>query len=339
MWPGVEPAKGQYDAAYLKQVRDIVELLGRYGIYTLLDFHQDLLNRYLCGEGIPDWALVRQASPKHPFPWPIANTTYPVEPGTSYPALSFCLKKSFSEYYLAEEVGQAFQAFYDNADGTLEAFAKFWQQVARVGRDSDWVIGYEIINEPWAGDIWKHPTLLLPGQADKKNLWPLYQQVHSAIREIDDESLVFFEKSLVNVLGPLGFPSAPGGEAYRNRSVYSLHCYCGNVDRSGNPKGIFVCEGEEVVQWLQEMHDVDSMKVGSMLTEFGAVSGNNTKSIEDLEWMCNLADSDLQSWAYWQYKSYKGAVNTIIILFSSQYIYIYTYVHITNRFDNGKQRV
>ena len=28
-----------------------------YGIYTLLDMHQDVLSEKFCGEGIPDWAV------------------------------------------------------------------------------------------------------------------------------------------------------------------------------------------------------------------------------------------------------------------------------------------
>lgn len=29
----------------------------KYGIYTLLDAHQDVLSQKFCGEGIPDWAV------------------------------------------------------------------------------------------------------------------------------------------------------------------------------------------------------------------------------------------------------------------------------------------
>ena len=29
----------------------------KYGIYTLLDAHQDVLSEKFCGEGIPDWAV------------------------------------------------------------------------------------------------------------------------------------------------------------------------------------------------------------------------------------------------------------------------------------------
>ena len=30
---------------------------GKYGIYSLLDAHQDVLSQKFCGEGIPDWAV------------------------------------------------------------------------------------------------------------------------------------------------------------------------------------------------------------------------------------------------------------------------------------------
>ncbi len=57
MFPGAEPAKGQFDAAYLSQARAIVDAAGTYGIYTLLDAHQDCLALEYCGEGAPGWAV------------------------------------------------------------------------------------------------------------------------------------------------------------------------------------------------------------------------------------------------------------------------------------------
>ena len=29
----------------------------KYGIYTLLDMHQDVFSGKFCGEGVPDWAV------------------------------------------------------------------------------------------------------------------------------------------------------------------------------------------------------------------------------------------------------------------------------------------
>jgi len=47
-WEGVEHGgPGVYDQAYLDYIRRIVKLAGRYGIWVLIDFHQDLFSRSL----------------------------------------------------------------------------------------------------------------------------------------------------------------------------------------------------------------------------------------------------------------------------------------------------
>jgi endoglycosylceramidase len=40
-WSLVEPAPGQYDEAYLDEIAAAVDLLSGYGIYTIVDLHQD----------------------------------------------------------------------------------------------------------------------------------------------------------------------------------------------------------------------------------------------------------------------------------------------------------
>ena len=39
------------------------------------------------------------------------------------------------------------------------------------------VLGYEIMNEPWCGDVYEDPTLLVPGVADRRYLQPMYEVV------------------------------------------------------------------------------------------------------------------------------------------------------------------
>ena len=52
---------------------------------------------------------------------------------------------------------------------------------------------YEIINEPWAGNYFKNPKLLLPGVAGATNLQPFYDTMAKAIRSVDNDTLIFFE--------------------------------------------------------------------------------------------------------------------------------------------------
>jgi endoglycosylceramidase len=55
MWEAVEYAPGQYNETYLDQIEILINKLGQRGIYTLVDAHQDVLARKLCGEGIPNF--------------------------------------------------------------------------------------------------------------------------------------------------------------------------------------------------------------------------------------------------------------------------------------------
>ena len=55
MWEGVERQAGVYDEAYFNQVESLINKLGEAGIYTLVDAHQDVFARSICGEGVPDF--------------------------------------------------------------------------------------------------------------------------------------------------------------------------------------------------------------------------------------------------------------------------------------------
>ena len=43
-WAGVEPEKDKYNETYLQNLVDLVNKLGENGIYTMLDFHQDIIS-------------------------------------------------------------------------------------------------------------------------------------------------------------------------------------------------------------------------------------------------------------------------------------------------------
>jgi hypothetical protein len=55
MWEAVEREPGVYDDAYLDKVEVLINRLGEAGIYTLVDMHQDVFARSICGEGFPDF--------------------------------------------------------------------------------------------------------------------------------------------------------------------------------------------------------------------------------------------------------------------------------------------
>jgi endoglycosylceramidase len=58
MWEAVEPTEdfyNQYNDTYLDEVETLINKMGEAGIYTLVDAHQDVLARVICGEGMPDF--------------------------------------------------------------------------------------------------------------------------------------------------------------------------------------------------------------------------------------------------------------------------------------------
>ena len=55
--------------------------------------------------------------------------------------------------------------------------AKAWVYLARTLKDNKHLIGYEMYNEPWLGDIYEKPWLLIPSIADHFNIQPLYERL------------------------------------------------------------------------------------------------------------------------------------------------------------------
>jgi endoglycosylceramidase len=73
MWSGVEPIRGEYDMAYISQMKAIVSLLDQYNIYVIIEHHQDKFSEVFCGEGFPYWASKNigfLGMDRFKFPWP-----------------------------------------------------------------------------------------------------------------------------------------------------------------------------------------------------------------------------------------------------------------------------
>lgn len=132
--------------------------------------------------------------------------------------------------YFTEAVSLAFQQIYDDVENATGKMCDFWKEIARNFKNQTSALGYELFNEPWAGDNYRSPDLFLPGVAGKKNLIHLYDRLNAAIRQEDTDTMVFYEPltwGIVTSDGVLGtgIDHVPGGLAYRDRSVLSYHYY------------------------------------------------------------------------------------------------------------------
>jgi endoglycosylceramidase len=246
MWESVETSPGSYDMDYLDKVESLINKFGDAGIAVIVDNHQDLFSRQLCGEGVPYFYTPTDIDHECPstllgFFFQLAGRceslqSYNMETDENgNPLFSECLQHSFEDMYTAPEVASAFDALYSNEDGLLDKLFDFWRVVSNRFKSNPNVIGYDIINEPWPANIYKEQSLFFePTKFDTERLYPIAQRAHSVVREADDAKAIFFEAAqfpdtepfLGGITLPIGFPETPGGIDYLNRQALNDHTYC-----------------------------------------------------------------------------------------------------------------
>jgi endoglycosylceramidase len=321
LWQGLEPGTGgpndpaictpgkpdnphMYDSAtanaYLAKVRQTVNLLGRYHVFTLLDMHQDVYNQLFRGEGAPTWAVC-------------TDQLAPVAVGGRWSANYHnpALDVAMSHFWTNDVVGDL-QGEYD----------KVWGTVAHAFANNPWIIGYDPFNEPFSTEVTLVDTQVFadllecfytgrahPGRyesGDKPMACPSddpAQGVVPTIEKADPHHLVFVEPDIYsvlarpNLLGPMNYP----------RLVFSFHSYCGaRSPVSGDPTDVNACfsqidtalgrrVGERALMSTQDQPGGPPL----MLGEFGA-----TGSADLLARETHDTDNLLLSWTYWQWKYY-----------------------------------
>ncbi len=259
-WAAVEPSQGVYNETYLEIMTALVEKAGnKYGIYSVIEFHQDAWSERFCGNGVPVWAAQPLVDN---FPFPLKWNKVPVDPETGSPTKATCDAingNHWTYYYATYATSSAVGNLYDNFNGLRDSFVQYWKKLATVFGTSPYVIGYELMNEPWAGDIYRNPLMLVPGAADRFKLQPLYDEINTAIREVDQDKLILFEGVTWEVVLPIGemygFTSSPGGEKWQSKSVLAFH---GSVLPDITPN-------EKYIGWKKS--EMQRLGVGGFMTE------------------------------------------------------------------------
>lgn len=294
MWPGVEPTRGKYNATYISEVNKIVKAASKHGIYTILDMHQDVFSEKFCGEGVPEWAaIVAVDADKKNFPAPIQDPFTDKSVADGFPTRQDCNKYNWPQYYNTYAAGSAFGSLFQNTSGLLDAWSAYWVQLAKtVGAGNPAVLGYELMNEPWGGDVISKPSLLIPGVMDRTILQPAYDKVAADIRAVDQDSLIIFAAVTWDDVVPVGFTHAPGGESEAHRSSFAFHYY--------NPPQ-FIPD----LYFHQRNKDAQRLSVASFLTEF---ERNNDHSDDDnsdsFPRVADEADKYGLSWSMWEFKTF-----------------------------------
>ncbi len=194
-WSRLEPTRGDFDEAYLDEIKAAVASAKKHGLYTVLDMHEDAWGNALaapdeqCGagtsattgwDGAPAWATITDGA-------------------------AHC---QFMARDLAPAVAMAYTNFYTDRDGIQTELVRTWATVAKAFADEPAVAGYDLFNEPGIGATPPISSGLLLGR--------YYDAAITAIRDAEAPGfahLVFVEPSVLwsglafDVTPPPGFTS------------------------------------------------------------------------------------------------------------------------------------
>jgi endoglycosylceramidase len=273
IYAGVEPAPGAYDDGYLNQIAATELLLAKHGIFSQLDFHQDMYNERFQGEGWPDWA--------------VQDDGLPALPQLGFPA----------NYLAMPALWRAYDHFWANDPGPggiglQERYAAAWGHVAARFAGAQHTLGLDLMNEPWPGTPWA-TCLAAAGcpDFDRNTMGPFYRRVIDRVRAVEPQKLIWYEPNVLfnfaadtNILD-FGDPAAG----------FSFHVYC---TQGLAPPPYTGANCETLDQVVLSNADKRAQATGDalLLSEFGA-----TDDLATIRRNVELADRNMVSWQYWHY--------------------------------------
>ncbi len=161
-WAALEPTQGQDDAQWLAHYDAIIDAAWARGIWSIIDFHQDIYSEVYCGDGFPAWTVANPPAPHHD-----------------------CPQWSFS-YFNDANVKAAFDAFWAPGSSVMTAYVAAWDRMIARYKDKPGVVGFEPINEPGWGSA-------DPQTFSATTLSAFYAQIVTHMRGLAPSSLIFID--------------------------------------------------------------------------------------------------------------------------------------------------
>jgi endoglycosylceramidase len=247
IYKAVEPEAGLYDDSYLDSVATTERELADHGVFSLLDFHQDLYNERFQGEGWPDWAVQDDGLPAAPqFGFPGNYLGMPA------------LNRAFDHWWANDPAADGI--------GLQDHYAAALHHVAERFAGANHTIGY-LLNEPWPRSV--YPTCTNPVGCplfDTGELTRFNRRAGSAIRSADPQKLTWYEPLLTF---DFGAQSAATGVPGDPATGFSFHDYC-LPGAFGLPTGDQPCETLENLVFDNADSHSETTGDALLLTEFGA---------------------------------------------------------------------
>ena len=345
IWEAVERQPGVYDMEYLQKVEEIINTLGKNGIYTMVDAHQDAFSRNFCGEGVPYFYTNELGYDKKcnanivtqflGFVGTCKNLDYFnfTYDENGLPVIDDCKKNSFIEYHFLAEFSSAYKKFYENVNNIQDKFVEFWKVVATKFKGNKYVLGYDLWNEPSPGGFLEDFKNIIPGRPDLYSVLPLYKKVNEALRDIDPNYILYFENTPIPdtlpIMGGLVWGTMkekPGDD--NEPQVYNFHSYCcvsgANACENGEASlknSLNLCPKFHKNKFRTEMDNArNNLHVPMFVSEFGACSDSQACYNEIMN-VISICEENFISWSYWNYKPYGDHTTTAIQLVEYEGIY------------------
>ncbi len=295
IWDGAEPEPGKISEDYFNKIDYIIGMAAAADIPVFLDMHQDLYG-VMFEDGAPEWATITDDC-------------------------EHIRTELWSEsYLLSAAVQHAFDNFWKNTSapdgvGIRDHYRDLWKYIAKRYARNPYVIGYDIMNEPFPGSDGgrifeiimnlagesgladlndkRKITELISAVApittifEREVLTPFYSEIASAVREEDAETIIMLES---NYFANAAVPSAlaPAKDKSGNRignQAYVPHGYDILVDTKEYGSG-----GNERVGFIFETLFEGAARLGlpTLIGEWGCYPDADRAEKEQAEFILDI---------------------------------------------------
>jgi endoglycosylceramidase len=281
-WSRLEPTRGAYDKAYVARIKRAVRQAASYGLYVVLDMHQDAWGLAVgtrAGEACPAGALPANG-------WDGAPAWATITDGAAT-----CRA---GERELTPAVMRAWDHFYADTRGIQSHLVRTWARLAGDVARNPAVAGYDLLNEPGIGS----------GAVDEtKALGRFYGRTIKAIRRAERRAggfhhIVFFEPGVL--WSALGQSDVPSRFTKDRNIVFAPHVYAEGISsnsiESGFDSAANVAAAYGVTVWVGE---------------WGFFSTNPADDAQKLDRYTDALDKYGYGGAWWSWKQACGDPHVI----------------------------
>jgi endoglycosylceramidase len=191
-----------------------------------------------------------------------------------------------------------------------DVFAQQWQHVAARFKDSPYVLGYDILNEPYPGEDYPYPVgscwnpAVTNGCPEFDALLAAFNsRIVNAIHAVDPAHIVWYEAGQHVYTGR---PNHLSDHPVTGPAGLSLHAYC--LEALGVPKNDVTgayCDGALENTFAGADSHADITDDALLVSEFGA-----TKDPGFWTQLTSIADRHMVPWTMWSYSELAGGWNT-----------------------------